>query len=151
MREPERLLAALDNAGRARRAWRQGRTEGYPLCCIAHFCWDSLTGCPSAVARADQIGLELEGEWPFVPCGVIHAADSNLSLPARLHRILAFQWFLLIPGSGGRAFRRLTGLGITTARNEIWTPGQLDSSYREQIQQEFWFYDGGLDSELEWS
>ena len=102
------------------------------------------------MARADQIGLQLEEEWPFVPCGVIHAADSNLSLPTRVHRIVAFQWFVLRPGSGGRAFRRLTGLGITTAREEPWTPAQLAATYHEQIQEAFWFHDGALDPELEW-
>ena len=45
-------------AERDRRGGKDG--GGYPLCCVAHFCWDSLTGYPSAVTRADQIGLPLE-------------------------------------------------------------------------------------------
>lgn len=123
--------------------------EGYPICCIAHFCWDSLVGSASAAARADQLRLGLDEEWPFVPCGVIHKKDSPLSLRTRLRRIVAHQWFTLRPGSRGRAFRRLTGKGISTARAP-WTAPLQAEWYREQVCQRDWFYDGGLDPELDW-
>ena len=120
------------------------------MCCIAHFCWDTLVGSASAVARADQLMLEMGEEWPHVPCGVLHTQGSALSLTTRIRRIVARQWWTLRPGSGERAFRRLTGAGISTPRDR-WSELQQATWYREQLMQRYWVDDGELDAELDWS
>jgi len=104
----------------------------------------------SALARADQLRLDLRGEWPFVPCGLIHKRDSPLALLPRVGRIAAFQWFTLRPGPRGRAFRRLTGTGIATSRAP-WTARELAMWERDQSRQGYCLEDGRLDPQLDWS
>lgn len=82
--------------GRVRADWRRGRRDGYPLCCIAMFCWDTLWSLPPSRTRAVAQGVE--GPDPacdWVPCGVVHHGGSPLSLAERVRRIAAYWWWTL--------------------------------------------------------
>lgn len=87
---------------------RQGFRYGYPVCCIAHFCWDALFGWPSGVVRCRQV-RRTQGDGP-VPCGVFHAGDSPYGFGRRISRILRFYWWALQPTAAGR-------LHLSLARN----------------------------------
>jgi hypothetical protein len=87
--------------------WREGRRHGYPVCCIAHFCWDSVIGWPSAVVRWHQIDAGLSDPPPQVVCGVFHAGGSPYGLGRRLWEITVFQWRHLAPTRTARWRLRL--------------------------------------------
>ncbi len=129
--------------------WRQGRRDGFPLCCIAHFCWDALVGWPSSVVRWQQIYTDPSDRACFVVCGIVHSGGSPYGLFNRLRRILDFQWHYLQPTSAGRRRRQLAVRGsqrwrrATAAEKVAW-------SRAEVLARHYWD-DGGLDPELDWS
>lgn len=84
----------------------EGLRFGYPPCCIAHFLLDNALGRPSAAARWWQIypGTP-DGDRRFVPCGLWHAANSELRLGVRIARILKFQALMCSASQAGAPFR----------------------------------------------
>ena len=87
------MRASLD---RALADWRWGRRCGYPRCCIAMYCWDSLWSLPPSLTRAVAQGVD--GPDPAcdrVPCGIFHHAGSHLSTRARVARIARYWWHAL--------------------------------------------------------
>lgn len=146
-----RLSALRANLEEARRHWRAGRGFGYPLCCVAHFCWDAATGVTSGQTRALQIELVHEGEWPYVYCGVFHKGNSPLSVAERIGHIAAFQWSLLKPSPRSRTIRAQLGHGLLRRRR--WSEPmdwQFDRWWAHEAEQELWVDDGGLEPELDW-
>lgn len=132
--------------GRVLEDWRQGRRYGYPLCCVAHYCWDSLVGWPSGVIRWHQIDYM---QWErCVPCGIFHAGDSPHPSRTRAWLIIEFNWRHLQPTRAGRSSRAIVLGGPTywrDAENELKTWAS-DYGALERL---YWD-DGGLDPELEW-
>lgn len=96
----------VERLRRARYHWREGRANGYPTCCIAHFCLDTLAGWKSAPLRSDP--NDVDGRVGVV-CGIFHAGRSELSLLKRLIEIVQWQWIYVRPGARGKAFRRAVG------------------------------------------
>lgn len=139
VREQIEEAVKASSVGTAVRHWRQGRRDGYPPCCIAHFCWDSLMEWPSAAVRWNQI--RIEDEPSHVPCGLIHAGGSPLSLPRRLAGIAAFQWAHLKPRRAGRRHTKLRWRGAGASEG-AW----FSEHYRLVA-----LYDEQLDAELDWS
>jgi hypothetical protein len=83
-----------------RRDWRNGRSEGYPRCCIAAYCWDRLWSLPPSMTRCVGQGVEPgNSRFEGVPCGLFHHGGSALPPLKRLQRIIAFWYSALRPGS----------------------------------------------------
>src|SRR5947208_1663399 len=51
-------------------AWRSGREEGYPICCIARFCWDWARGDYPSFKRPHRF------DGTGIPCGVFHRVSA---------------------------------------------------------------------------
>src|SRR5436190_1014610 len=96
-------------------------------------------GWPSAAVRWNQIRIDMEDD-SHVPCGLIHAGGSPLSLPRRLTAIAAFQWAHLKPTRPRRWLRQLTWRGSWAGEG-----GWFSEHYRLAR-----FYGEQLDAELEW-
>jgi hypothetical protein len=129
--------------------WRQGRHFGYPPCCIAHFCWDSLVGWPSGVVRWHQIDTDPHDPTPQVVCGIFHGGGSPYGLGRRLWEILVFQWRHLLPTPAAR--RRLdVATGGSRRWRTAWVAEKVWASEHGQQARLYWD-DGGLDPELDWS
>jgi len=126
--------------------WRNGRQDGYPTCCIAHYCWDSLFDWPSAVVRWNQIEYDPADDSPQVVCGVLHSGGSLLTLGRRVVAILGFQWAHLWPNAGNR------GEAIYPKLRSRPLTAELERWFREsyELDQSYWV-NQGLDSELEWT
>jgi hypothetical protein len=87
---------------RVRNDWHRGRRDGYPRCCIAMFCWDSLWSLPPSLTRVVAQGVETpDSTCDWVPCGVFHHGGSSLSLPARIGRLSRYWWYVLVAIRGG--------------------------------------------------
>jgi hypothetical protein len=131
--------------------WREfqlGLRYGYPLCCIAHYCWDGLWGWPSSMTRWRQIADDPDHPDPFVPCGIWHDGGSALSLGQRIHAILMFQARHLAPTKRGRTQRALVTRG-----SRRWQGASTDEKrwFSEQAAlANLYWNDGALDPELEW-
>jgi hypothetical protein len=85
---PERALELRERLRSVRRDWSFGRHDGYPRCCIAHYCWDSWWQRPPAIQRTYELWPLRASGADYVPCGIAHAGGSELGLPARLSRIV---------------------------------------------------------------
>jgi hypothetical protein len=85
------------------RDWRDGRGYGYPICCIAHYCWDVLLGRAPTTTRYAQALYDTStpvSRWDWrprawdhqrqIPCGVFHTRGSTLGVQARLWRIAMY-------------------------------------------------------------
>lgn len=80
--------------------WRTGRRFGYPICCIAMFCWDVLWNFPPALTRCGSQGVQdPTGSFDYVACGVFHAGGSPLVARQRIAHILRFWLDWLAPRS----------------------------------------------------
>jgi hypothetical protein len=103
MRSPSLTQAAAGLSARLRSVrndWRQGRLHGYPLCCIAVFCWDSLWELPPSMTRMVVQGVErIDSTCEWVPCGIFHHGGSVLSLRQRVMTIARYWLLTLAPGS----------------------------------------------------
>lgn len=90
-------------AARLRRViddWRNGRRFGYPLCCVAMYCWDSLWNVPPALTRCCSQGIQQPAAaTAFVVCGLLHDGGTGLPLRVRLGRIVRFWSATLAPRS----------------------------------------------------
>ncbi len=97
----KRLRAIHTNLQRARWDWQQGRSSGYPRCCIAMYCWDHLWGLSPGTTRCSSQAVQAPDDHTgWVPCGLVHRGSSPLSFRERAWRIVRF-WLL--------AFRYLRG------------------------------------------
>ena len=130
----------------ARRDWSLGRYYGYPLCCVAHYCWDSLIGWPASTIRADEVNTDPAGEFRCVPCGIFHACGSPYSLRERIRRIARFNWWYLQPGTHGRTYRTMV-----QGFNHRWTSS--DERCVAELGELHQCHFGGreLDPDLDWS
>ncbi|MFN8160893.1 MAG: hypothetical protein U0R52_07610 [Solirubrobacterales bacterium] len=128
--------------------WLQGRRYGYPVCCIAHFCWDNALNRAADMDRWKQIHHNRNFDGP-VPCGIFHAGGSPYSARNRMRRILQFEWqFLQTPAVSLRQ-RALTAQGGPPYQEASVELRQWAEDHRrlEQI----WSDDGDLDPELDWA
>lgn len=75
--------------GKARDAWRWGRHFGYPRCCIARYCWDTLLGRSSALHRACELGVV--DSYGYVRCGIVHSRKEPTVREA-LIQVLRADW-----------------------------------------------------------
>lgn len=120
--EPLRHLLA--NLAVARAHWRNGRRYGYPTCCVAHFCWDSLFGWPSGTVRTQQVAVEWRGEWPYVPCGIVHGGGSALSAGRRARGIVRHHWMTCGRGDGDGGFATRPDFVVHSGR-QVFPPPLL--------------------------
>jgi hypothetical protein len=92
--------AIADALEDVRRDWRAGRHYGYPVCCIAVYCWDRIWSLPPALTRCASQGVDPpQSDCDWVPCGILHHGGSPLTLRQRLRRILGYWWAILHPAS----------------------------------------------------
>lgn len=58
---------------RFRLYWRNGRKEGYPICCILRFAIDNMfrDGKSYSLLEYEREAIEKDGRT-FIPCGVFH-------------------------------------------------------------------------------
>ncbi|MDP8942575.1 MAG: hypothetical protein M3N16_00395 [Actinomycetota bacterium] len=142
----------LRGTARAREAWeswRTGRRYGYPRCCVARFCWDTLLGQPPASTRFAEVGAFVWREpQPFIVCGMRHRGSSTLPLGRRLVAILAHQARYLRPGAGGAAYRRRTRAGALRALPRAAVPPLVD--WADDATYLRWLTGSELDPELAW-
>ena len=90
------LRAVRASLARVRGDWRWGRESGYPRCCIAMYCWDSLWALPPSLTRMVAQGVEApDSTCEWVLCGVFHAGGSALSFAERVRRIALYWWATL--------------------------------------------------------
>jgi len=83
-----------------RRDWRNGRKYGYPICCIAIYCWDRIWNLPPAWTRCiSQHVHPPEFEGCPVPCGIFHDGGAALGPAERLRRVLGYWWTALKPSA----------------------------------------------------
>ncbi len=143
------MAESLDDTEGLRRVfynWREGRRYGYPICCIAHFCWDGLIGWPSGVVRWHQIDYTRCSRC--VPCGLLHPADSPYPVWSRVWRILEFNWRHLLPTRTARTRRVMARCGST-----VWRSASIEFLFWAQrhgeLERLYWD-DGGLNPELDW-
>jgi hypothetical protein len=131
---------------RVARDWRLGRDDGYPACCVAHYCWDSLWRWPSGSTRTYQVRTRLELEPDWVVCGLVHAGGSPYRLPRRAAEILRWQWLHLRPTPAGSRLRAAMRETRTARRFE---PEELRRWCRdeEMVVRRYWD-DGGLNPDL---
>jgi hypothetical protein len=91
-----RLRAFLKSLAQVRADWRAGRHYGYPRCCIAMFCWDTLWSVPPSLTRVVSQGVEPAGSTcGWVTCGVFHHGGSSLPPLARARRLASYWWHSL--------------------------------------------------------
>ncbi len=125
---PERLRLV-------RRDWRAGRHYGYPRCCIAMFCWDSLWGQPSSATRAyRQCVVHPDAFVDFVPCGIRHHCGSPLTLGKRILRIGRFWLATFAPGTGAwrsPAYERWYQTPVVPKWDPQKAVGPLERAWRE--------------------
>lgn len=89
----------IDRCSAVRRYWRFGRHYGYPVCCIAMYCWDRLWNLPPAMTRLSQGVDPPESSNCPVPCGIFHDGGAGLGLAERLRRVLGYWWSVLQPSA----------------------------------------------------
>lgn len=122
--------------------WKLGRRLGYPVCCVAHFCWDTALGWPSGVVRWRQIEDDPKDSAAYVVCGVMHSGGSQLSLRQRVWRVARFQWLHLLPTAAGRRRREVAMLGGASWRQasgdlKVWAT-------RNALVEELYWDESGL-------
>ena len=116
--------ALRTNLKGVREDWRNGRSYGYPRCCIAMYCWDRLWDLPPSLTRGAGQRLEPpESSLPYVPCGIIHDGGLGLPLRARLSRLWTF-WFRTLQleqsGAAGRESRVRAPWRSRPPQNGAW-------------------------------
>ena len=128
--------------------WRWGRRCGYPRCCIAMYCWDSLWSLPPSLTRAVSQGVDTSGsEIEWVPCGVFHHGGSSLRLTERIGRLARYWWWSLLTVRRGRLVAQGRLRAPWQAREEprqgATAPGPVEDAWAEIDAQT-------QDPELEW-
>lgn len=93
------MAAIIDRWLVVRRDWRNGRHYGYPICCIAMFCWDRLWNLPPAWTRISQQLDPPQSESCPVPCGLLHDGGAGLGFDERLARVLGYWRAVLRPSA----------------------------------------------------
>lgn len=141
MNQPRGLAIARDS-------WRQGRGYRYPICCVAHSCWDDLFGWPSGVVRWKQIECSQSDGGP-VPCGLLHANDSPYGLPIRLAKTLRFYWRTLQPTQTGRQRRRLAREGSRGWRSPKKRASAFEANALPELYWEYSPQDSGRERDAE--
>lgn len=99
---------------------RRGRYYGYPVCCIAHYCLDTMLGRPPALTRAWQLSETEPSDATQVVCGFLHRGGSTLGLTARVRRIVAFNVNDLRPPRAERESLAQAILPASGMRDREW-------------------------------
>lgn len=94
------MVAIIEKCLLVRRDWRDGRRYGYPVCCIAMYCWDRLWNLPPSLTRCVSQHIDPhDSEGCPVPCGILHDGDAGLAFDERTRRVLGYWWTVLRPSA----------------------------------------------------